>query len=185
MHKPLAGFCRPSIGKIPLKECASFQSIPFRIIQGKSWAPTLYCNSNAQLLMRTGGVTKIILCADHFYNKIIACFCAILRIYAPSLEGSKDAFRHELIVFQTSKLAEKAPIQRASCLGSRQDSDCTKNSHFQKMHEPLAGFCRPSFGKFPLKECASFQSIPFRIIQGKSWAPTLYCNSNAQKSWGR
>ena len=120
------------------------------------------------LLMRTGGVTKIILCADHFYNKIIACFCAILRIYAPSLEGSKDAFRHELIVFQTSKLAEKAPIQRASCLGSRQDSDCTKNSHFQKMHEPLAGFCRPSFGKFPLKECASFQSIPFRIIQGKS-----------------
>ena len=111
--------------------------------------------------MRTGGVTKIILCADHFYNKIIACFCAILRIYAPSLEGSKDAFRHELIVFQTSKLAEKAPIQRASCLGSRQDSDCTKNSHFQKMHEPLAGFCRPSFGKFPLKECASFQSIPF------------------------
>ena len=137
------------------------------------------------LLMRTGGVTKIILCADHFYNKIIACFCAILRIYAPSLEGSKDAFRHELIVFQTSKLAEKAPIQRASCLGSRQDSDCTKNSHFQKMHEPLAGFCRPSFGKFPLKECASFQSIPFRIIQGKSWAPTLYCNSNAQKSWGR
>ena len=70
------------------------------------------------LLMRTGGVTKIILCADHFYNKIIACFCAILRIYAPSLEGSKDAFRHELIVFQTSKLAEKAPIQRASCLGS-------------------------------------------------------------------
>ena len=25
MHKPLAGFCRPSIGKIPLKECASFQ----------------------------------------------------------------------------------------------------------------------------------------------------------------
>ena len=112
--------------------------------------------------MRTGGATKIILCADHFYNKIIACFCAILRIYAPSLEGSKDAFRHELIVFQTSKLAEKAPIQRASCLGSRQDSDCTKNSHFQKMHEPLAGFCRPSFGKFPLKECASFQSIPFR-----------------------
>ena len=137
------------------------------------------------LLMRTGGVTKIILCADHFYNKIIACFCAILRIYAPSLEGSKDAFRHELIVFQTSKLAEKAPIQRASCLGSRQDSDCTKNSHFQKMHEPLAGFCRPSFGKFPLKECASFQSIPFRIIQGKSWAPTFYRNSNAQKSWGR
>ena len=137
------------------------------------------------LLMRTGGVTNIMLCADHFYNKIIACFCAILRIYAPSLEGSKDAFRHELIVFQTSKLAEKAPIQRASCLGSRQDSDCTKNSHFQKMHEPLAGFCRPSFGKFPLKECASFQSIPFRIIQGKSWAPTLYCNSNAQKSWGR
>ena len=34
------------------------------------------------LLMRTGGVTKIILCADHFYNKIIACFCAILRISA-------------------------------------------------------------------------------------------------------
>ena len=101
--------------------------------------------------MRTGGVTKIILCAEHFYNKIIACFCAILRIYAPSLEGSKDAFRHELIVFQTSKLAEKAPIQRASCLGSRQDSDCTKNSHFQKMHEPLAGFCRPSIGKFLLK----------------------------------
>ena len=47
------------------------------------------------LLMRTGGVTKIILCADHFYNKIIACFCAILRIYAPSLEESRDAFRHE------------------------------------------------------------------------------------------
>ena len=47
------------------------------------------------LLMRTGGVTKIILCADHFYNKIIACFYAILRIYAPSLEGSRDAFRHE------------------------------------------------------------------------------------------
>ena len=33
---------------------------------------------------------------------------------------------------------------------------------FGKMHEPLAGFCRASFGKFPLKECASFQSIPFR-----------------------
>ena len=48
-----------------------------------------------ELLMRTGGVTKIILCADHFYNKIIACFYAILRIYAPSLEGSRDAFRHE------------------------------------------------------------------------------------------
>ena len=60
-----------------------------------------------RLLMRTGGVTKIILCADHFYNKIIACFYAILRIYAPSLEGSRDAFRHELIVFQSSKLAEK------------------------------------------------------------------------------
>ena len=83
------------------------------------------------LLMRTGGVTKIILCADHFYNKIIACFCAILRIYAPSLEGSKDAFRHELIVFQTSKLAEKAPIQRASCLGSRQDSDYERSSQFE------------------------------------------------------
>ena len=62
------------------------------------------------LLMRTGGVTKIILCADHFYNKIIACFYAILRIYAPSLEGSRDAFRHELLVFQSSKLAEKASI---------------------------------------------------------------------------
>ena len=83
------------------------------------------------LLMRTGGVTKIILCADHFYNKIIACFCAILRIYAPSLEGSKNAFRHELIVFQTSKLAEKAPIQRASCLGSRQDSDYERSSQFE------------------------------------------------------
>ena len=83
------------------------------------------------LLMRTGGVTKIILCADHFYNKIIACFCAILRIYAPSLEGSKDAFRHELIVFQTSKLAEKAPIQRASCPGSRLDSDYERSSQFE------------------------------------------------------
>ena len=50
------------------------------------------------LLMRTGGVTKIILCADHFYNKIIACFYAIMRMYAPSLEGSRDAFRHELII---------------------------------------------------------------------------------------
>ena len=57
--------------------------------------------------MRTGGVTKIILCADHFYNKIIACFYAIMRMYAPSLEGSRDAFRHELIIFQTLKLAEK------------------------------------------------------------------------------
>ena len=83
------------------------------------------------LLMRKVGVTKIILCADHFYNKIIACFCAILRIYAPSLEGSRDAFRHELIVFQTSKLAEKAPIQRASCLGSRQDSDYERSSQFE------------------------------------------------------
>ena len=46
------------------------------------------------LLMRTGGVTKIILCVDHFYNKIITCIYAILRIYAPSLEGSRDAFRH-------------------------------------------------------------------------------------------
>ena len=60
-----------------------------------------------ELLMRTGGVTKIILCADHFYNKIIACFYAIMRMYAPSLEGSRDAFRHELIIFQTLKLAEK------------------------------------------------------------------------------
>ena len=34
------------------------------------------------LLMRTGGVTKIILCGAHFYTYIIAPFYAFLRISA-------------------------------------------------------------------------------------------------------
>ena len=39
-------------------------------------------SSGAGLLMRTGGVTKIILCGAHFYTYIIAPFYAFLRISA-------------------------------------------------------------------------------------------------------
>ena len=65
-----------------------------------------------ELLMRTGGVTKIILCADHFYNKIITCFYAILRIYAPSLEGSRDAFRHGKTRKKNEVVETKLPRQQ-------------------------------------------------------------------------
>ena len=48
------------------------------------------------------------------------------------------------------------------CLVRMSDDGGGSSSKDGKMHEPLAGFCRPSIGKFPLKECASFQSLPFR-----------------------
>ena len=50
----------------------------------KNWQMSIFFRfwPKMRLLMRTGGVTKIILCGAHFYTYIIAPFYAFLRISA-------------------------------------------------------------------------------------------------------